>query len=140
MNGKASRSGARAWVTRGFRCVAGSRGTARACVLPIRARRLRPLGTLRAELPDVPIVTRSIRAVAPGGRGRGRCESGRCARASRWSRRAIAAGIEVVGDVELVRPARSRDAPRVRVLGVTGTNGKTTVTALAAAHGRGARA
>ncbi|MFZ3322069.1 MAG: UDP-N-acetylmuramoyl-L-alanine--D-glutamate ligase [Usitatibacter sp.] len=48
---------------------------------------------------------------------------------------AIGRGIEVVGDVEVAARALARDAPGVRVLGVTGTNGKSTVTALAAAMG-----
>jgi UDP-N-acetylmuramoylalanine--D-glutamate ligase len=52
-------------------------------------------------------------------------------------RAAAARGIEVVGDVEIfARAAAGR--PGVRVLGVTGTNGKSTVTALAAAMGTAA--
>jgi UDP-N-acetylmuramoylalanine--D-glutamate ligase len=44
-------------------------------------------------------------------------------------RRAVANGIEVVGDIELFAQA----AARSRVIAITGTNGKTTVTALAGA-------
>ena len=52
-------------------------------------------------------------------------------------RAALARGIEVVGDVEIfARALAGRQG--VRVLGVTGTNGKSTVTALAAAMGRAA--
>ena len=53
-------------------------------------------------------------------------------------RAAVARGIEVVGDVEVFARALARDGKGVRVLGVTGTNGKSTVTALAAAMGRAA--
>src|SRR6185437_7471396 len=47
-------------------------------------------------------------------------------------RAAVARGIEVLGDVEVYARALARDAKGVRVLGVTGTNGKSTVPALAA--------
>lgn len=47
-------------------------------------------------------------------------------------RAALARGIEVVGDVEVFAREVAIVAPRARVLGVTGTNGKSTVTALAA--------
>jgi len=51
---------------------------------------------------------------------------------------AAARGVEVVGDVEVFARALARDGKGVRVLGVTGTNGKSTVTALAAAMARAA--
>ncbi|HEY2628269.1 MAG TPA: UDP-N-acetylmuramoyl-L-alanine--D-glutamate ligase [Usitatibacter sp.] len=51
---------------------------------------------------------------------------------------ALQRGIEVVGDVEVAARALARRAPGLRVLGVTGTNGKSTVTALAAAMGAAA--
>jgi len=51
-------------------------------------------------------------------------------------RAAAARGIEVVGDVEVFARALARGGKGVRVVGVTGTNGKSTVTALAAAMGR----
>jgi UDP-N-acetylmuramoylalanine--D-glutamate ligase len=50
----------------------------------------------------------------------------------------VGRGIEVVGDVEIFARALARDGKGVRVLGVTGTNGKSTVTALAAHMGRAA--
>ncbi|MEO5694299.1 MAG: UDP-N-acetylmuramoyl-L-alanine--D-glutamate ligase [Usitatibacter sp.] len=50
-------------------------------------------------------------------------------------RAAVARGIEVVGDVEIFAREVARIAPGARVLGITGTNGKSTVTALAAAMG-----
>ncbi|ANU08546.1 UDP-N-acetylmuramoyl-L-alanine--D-glutamate ligase [Paraurantiacibacter namhicola] len=43
--------------------------------------------------------------------------------------RAAAAGVPVIGDIELFALAR-RDLPRHRVIGITGTNGKSTTTAL----------
>jgi len=49
-------------------------------------------------------------------------------------RRAVANGIEVVGDIELF----ARAAARSRIIAITGTNGKTTVTALAGAMARAA--
>jgi UDP-N-acetylmuramoylalanine--D-glutamate ligase len=51
-------------------------------------------------------------------------------------RAAVARGIEVVGDVEVFARALAQGGKGVRVLGVTGTNGKSTVTALAAHMGR----
>ena len=54
-------------------------------------------------------------------------------------RLAAARGIEIVGDVEIFARAIGDIAPGARVLGITGTNGKSTVTALAGAMGRAAR-
>src|SRR5438045_9386785 len=48
-------------------------------------------------------------------------------------RAAAARGIEVVGDVEIFGREVAAAAPGARVLGITGTNGKSTVTALAGA-------
>ncbi len=53
-------------------------------------------------------------------------------------RAAAARGIEVLGDVEVFARALARGRPGARVIGVTGTNGKSTVTALAAAMGTAA--
>ncbi len=50
-------------------------------------------------------------------------------------RAAVDRGIEVVGDVEIFAREVARVAPGARVLGITGTNGKSTVTALAGAMG-----
>ena len=51
-------------------------------------------------------------------------------------RRAAAAGVELVGDIELFARAVSQEKPRV--IAVTGTNGKSTVTALTGAMVRAA--
>jgi UDP-N-acetylmuramoylalanine--D-glutamate ligase len=51
---------------------------------------------------------------------------------------ALARGIEVIGDIEIFAREIARESPGARVLGVTGTNGKSTVTALAGAMGRAA--
>jgi UDP-N-acetylmuramoylalanine--D-glutamate ligase len=51
---------------------------------------------------------------------------------------ALARGVEVVGDVEIFAREAARMAPAPVVVGVTGTNGKSTVTALAAAMGTAA--
>jgi UDP-N-acetylmuramoylalanine--D-glutamate ligase len=53
-------------------------------------------------------------------------------------RAAAARGIEIVGDVEIFAREVRDVAPGARVLGITGTNGKSTVTALAGAMGRAA--
>ncbi|MFL5112424.1 MAG: UDP-N-acetylmuramoyl-L-alanine--D-glutamate ligase, partial [Microvirga sp.] len=51
---------------------------------------------------------------------------------------ALRRGIEVLGDVEIFGREVGARAPGSRVIGVTGTNGKSTVTALAAAMGAAA--
>ena len=53
-------------------------------------------------------------------------------------RAAAARGIEVVGDVEIFAREIARRAAGIRVLAITGTNGKSTVTALAGAMGKAA--
>jgi UDP-N-acetylmuramoylalanine--D-glutamate ligase len=53
-------------------------------------------------------------------------------------REAVSRGLEVVGDVEIFGREVGRAAPGTRVLGITGTNGKSTVTALAGAMARAA--
>jgi UDP-N-acetylmuramoylalanine--D-glutamate ligase len=53
-------------------------------------------------------------------------------------RAALARGLEVVGDVEIFGRELASVAAGPRVIGVTGTNGKSTVTALAAAMGEAA--
>jgi len=53
-------------------------------------------------------------------------------------REALARGIEVVGDVEIFGREVARAAGGARVIGITGTNGKSTVTALAGAMARAA--
>ncbi len=53
-------------------------------------------------------------------------------------REALARGIEVVGDVEILGRELARSGGGARVIGVTGTNGKSTVTALAGAMARAA--
>lgn len=53
-------------------------------------------------------------------------------------REAAARGIEIVGDVEIFGREIARSAPGASVIGITGTNGKSTVTALAGAMARAA--
>lgn len=53
-------------------------------------------------------------------------------------REALARGIEVVGDVEIFARELARAATGARVIGITGTNGKSTVTALAGEMARAA--
>jgi UDP-N-acetylmuramoylalanine--D-glutamate ligase len=47
--------------------------------------------------------------------------------------RAVAAGLPVVGDVELFAKARRQVSPAARLIAITGSNGKTTVTAMVGA-------
>jgi UDP-N-acetylmuramoylalanine--D-glutamate ligase len=50
-----------------------------------------------------------------------------------WTvRRASAAGIEIIGDIELFFRERDKVCPVARVIAITGTNGKSTTTALTA--------
>ena len=53
-------------------------------------------------------------------------------------REAAARGVEIVGDVEIFGREVARQAPGTPVIGVTGTNGKSTVTALAGEMARAA--
>ncbi len=97
------------------------------------------LAELRAALPDAQVHLGSWRdtsfagidllAISPG-----------ISRATPQVQRALAAGVDVVGDVELfARTLRSPGAAKkARVLAITGTNGKSTVTALAGAMCRAA--
>ncbi len=56
-----------------------------------------------------------------------------------WSvARARAAGVEVIGDIELFCRERRRHAPDAPFVAITGTNGKSTTTALVAHLLRGA--
>jgi UDP-N-acetylmuramoylalanine--D-glutamate ligase len=94
------------------------------------------LGALRAALPQVEVVTGpfaerllegvELVAASPG-----------VPVASPVVQAALARGLEVVGDVELFARFLA-DAPGARVIAVTGTNGKTTVTALAGSMCRAA--
>ena len=97
------------------------------------------LAELRAALPDAQVHLGSWRdtsfagidllAISPG-----------ISRATPQVQRALATGVDVVGDVELfARTLRSPGAAKnARVLAITGTNGKSTVTALAGAMCRAA--
>jgi UDP-N-acetylmuramoylalanine--D-glutamate ligase len=92
------------------------------------------LAALRRELPAVPAACGPLRdesfagadliAISPG-----------LPLAEPHVRRAIASGTRVVGDVELFAQAVGAGA---RVIAITGTNGKTTVTSLAGAMARAA--
>ena len=53
-------------------------------------------------------------------------------------RAALARGVEVMGDIEVFARELPRAAPGARVVGITGTNGKSTVTALVAGMGTAA--
>ena len=91
----------------------------------------------RASCPDVPLATGAFtRRDAARRRSRSRSAPASTA-ASRRSRRRSRAACPVVGDVELFaqalprRRARSTQAPQPKVLAITGSNGKSTVTAMA---------
>ncbi len=134
MTGKAGGCSCSDWVTRDCRPYAGSRGMARAWLLPIRERRLRPSERCVPSFPSCArgsdlSTTRSWKAWTRSLRVRALRFANRSLRAARGR------GVEVVGDIELFGREVARAAPGVRVLAVTGTNGKSTVTALAAAMG-----
>jgi UDP-N-acetylmuramoylalanine--D-glutamate ligase len=99
-------------------------GPRRACVSPTAA--ARRAEQLRAELPGIELHTGAFRpesiadaeliAISPG-----------VPRAEPLVQAALARGLEVIGDIELF--ARVRDEfPNARVIGITGSNGKSTVT------------
>jgi UDP-N-acetylmuramoylalanine--D-glutamate ligase len=95
------------------------------------------LGRLRSELPQVSVVAGSagaqemaradLIAISPG-----------VDRRQPFVCEAIHRGTPVLGDVELFARALEQLAPAPRVLAVTGTNGKSTVTAMAGAMCRAA--
>jgi UDP-N-acetylmuramoylalanine--D-glutamate ligase len=100
------------------------------------------LETLRAELPGVAADLGPFRASSFEGRDLIAVSPG-VPVARPEIRRAVDRGVEVVGDVELFARALgavsdARGAARPRVLAITGSNGKTTVTALAGALCTGA--
>ncbi len=100
------------------------------------------VATLRAEFPDLTIDCGAFRpasfadaeviAISPG-----------VALAEVEVQAAIARGVEVVGDIELFARAldsmgKARGLPRPKVLAITGSNGKSTVTEMTGALCRGA--
>ena len=110
-------------------------GTARRFASPTRARCHRTPQALAAELPHVRPRGRSVLGVDVRGADMIAISPG-VAKDQPAIRDAVAAGVELVGDVELF--ARALPAGQ-KVLAITGTNGKTTVTALAGelAHAAG---
>src|SRR5215831_8641449 len=91
------------------------------------------LGTLRREHPQLRVALGPFHADLLAGVDTVAASPGLALREP-VLRAAAARGIEVVGDVEIFgRAVAGRQG--LRVLGVTGTNGKSTVTALAAAMG-----
>ncbi len=92
-------------------------------------------GTVRAELPDAQVVTGpftealfagiDLIAISPG-----------VPLTDPHVAKALARGVAVVGDIELF--ARTRPREHTRVIAITGTNGKSTVTALCGALCTGA--
>jgi UDP-N-acetylmuramoylalanine--D-glutamate ligase len=95
------------------------------------------LGTLRAQLPGVRIALGAFDAALLEGVDAVVASPGVALREP-LLRAALDRGIEVVGDVEIFAREVARRSPGARVLGITGTNGKSTVTALAGAMGRAA--
>lgn len=91
------------------------------------------LSALNDALPSVPAVCGPFRAETFAGADLIAISPG-VPLADPQVRRAVAAGARVLGDVELF----ARAATGVRIIAVTGTNGKTTVTALAGSMARAA--
>ena len=121
----------RAWARdhRACRWRAGPRARARACAVADTRAEPPARAQLRAELPQIaahdrPVVDATLAGaptivISPG-----------LAKDQPAIRAAVARGVELVGDVELFARALP---PGQKVLAVTGSNGKTTVTALTAA-------
>ena len=95
------------------------------------------LGTLRAEHPGLRVVLGAFDEALLEGVDAVVASPGIALREP-LLRAAAARGIEVVGDVEIFAHEVARRSAGARVVGITGTNGKSTVTALAGAMGRAA--
>ena len=95
------------------------------------------LGTVQAEHPHVPLALGAFGAALLEGVDTVVASPGVALREP-VLRAALERGIEVVGDVEIFARELARRGHRARVLGVTGTNGKSTVTALAGEMARAA--
>ncbi|MGZ5046248.1 MAG: UDP-N-acetylmuramoyl-L-alanine--D-glutamate ligase [Usitatibacter sp.] len=95
------------------------------------------LGALRAELPEVRVSLGAFDASLLEGVDAVVASPGVALREP-VLRAALERGIEVAGDVEVFAREVARRSPGARVLAITGTNGKSTVTALAGAMGRAA--
>ena len=95
------------------------------------------LGAFRAEFPGVGLALGPLDEALLAGVDTVVASPGLALREP-FLRAAIARGMEVVGDVEIFGRALARLERGPRLLGVTGTNGKSTVTALAAAMGAAA--
>jgi UDP-N-acetylmuramoylalanine--D-glutamate ligase len=92
------------------------------------------LGAVRAEHPGLDVVLGAFDEALLAGMDAVVASPGVALREP-LLRAAAARGIEVVGDIEIFAREVADVAPGARVLGVTGTNGKSTVTALAGAMG-----
>ena len=93
------------------------------------------LGTVAAEHPGLPVARGAFDAALLEGVDTVVASPGIALREP-VLRAARARGIEIVGDVEIFGRELARRADGARVLGITGTNGKSTVTALAGAMAR----
>jgi UDP-N-acetylmuramoylalanine--D-glutamate ligase len=95
------------------------------------------LGAFRAQFPEVRVALGAFAATLLEGVDAVVASPGVALREP-LLRAALERGIEVVGDVEVFAREVARRSPGARVLAITGTNGKSTVTALAGAMGRAA--
>ncbi len=95
------------------------------------------LGAVRAAVPGIPVDLGPFRPESLAGVDAVAASPGVALREP-ILREALARGIEIVGDVEIFGREVARAAPGTRVIGITGTNGKSTVTALAGAMVRAA--
>jgi UDP-N-acetylmuramoylalanine--D-glutamate ligase len=92
------------------------------------------LGTLGREHPQIPVALGAFSPSLLAGVDTIVASPGLALR-DPFLREAAARGIEIVGDVEVFGREMARLRERPRLIGVTGTNGKSTVTALAAEMG-----
>src|SRR3954452_16076951 len=86
---------------------------------------------LQREQPDVPVALGDFAPALLAGVDAIVASPGLALR-DPFLREAAARGIEILGDVEVFAREMARRTERPRLIGVTGTNGKSTVTALAA--------
>jgi len=95
------------------------------------------VGALQREHPQVPVALGAFEPSLLAGVDAIVASPGLALR-DPFLREAAARGIEVVGDVEVFARAMAALRERPRLIGITGTNGKSTVTALAAEMGTAA--
>ena len=128
-------------VTPGCRWRAGSRAAAPAYASPTPVRHRRTRQRFARELPDVPLDDGRFHAARCSRRRRDRDQPGRATAVSRSSttrHRARRARASATSNFRAARRVHASRSLRPKVLAITGSNGKSTVTAMAGAMCRAA--